>query len=232
MNRLRIFLTAWFGILVVASMTVGSETYGFIPAHYPFEAVVTSIPPSVASHMKKSTWRPECPIPLSALDYIQISYWGFDDRPHTGVLIVNKTIASQVVGIFKSLYEHRFPIRRMLPMYYFQGDDEQAMDNNNTSAFNCKKPSGEDKTYSLHAYGLAIDINAKINPYVKGKTVLPLAATAYVDRNQPAKGKITKNSIVYKLFIKAGWIWGGDWRNVKEYRHFEKKQKSKQLALA
>ena len=74
----------------------------------------------------------------------------------------------------------------------------------------------------MHSYGLAIDINPLINPYVKGDYISPKEAKPYVDRSQIKLGMIDKDDLCYKLFTKYGWKWGGIWNTVKDYQHFEK----------
>ncbi len=65
----------------------------------------------------------------------------------------------------------------------YGADDETSMDANNTSAFNFCNVSGSSRL-SKHAYGLTIDINPKINPYVKGSTVLPKNSKSYTQRTK------------------------------------------------
>ena len=97
---------------------------------------------------------------------------------------------------------------------------------NNTSCFNYRVIAGTDKL-SNHAYGLAIDINPRINPYIRqGET----ADTVYAQRDvKKCRGKyrkymIQKDDYIYRLFQKYGFSWGGDWSSVKDYQHFEKPQ--------
>lgn len=187
-----------------------------------FHGFIKPIPPTVAKQMQRYTWRPGCPVPLSDLRYVEVSYWGFDNKTHSGVLIVNSVLAQQVRTIFQSLYVHRFPIERMQPMYLFKGDDEKSMEHNNTSSFNCRPVAGRHAGFSQHAYGTAIDINTLINPYIKGQVLLPKNARQYLNRTNLVKGMITKNTYIYKLFIRDGWQWGGNWHSLKDYQHFQK----------
>jgi hypothetical protein len=75
--------------------------------------------------------------------------------------------------------------------------------------------------------GMAIDINPLYNPLVKerGGHVLfyPSNAEAYIDRTKYFPYKIEKGDLCVRLFKKYGFSWGGDWRNSKDYQHFEKK---------
>ena len=32
----------------------------------------------------RSTWSRECPVRRDDLRYVTVTFWGFDDRPHTG----------------------------------------------------------------------------------------------------------------------------------------------------
>lgn len=185
----------------------------------PFSASISSIPNKITPY----TWHPGCPVPLKDLRYIRMSYWGFDNQSHTGSMIVNKSLAKEVTQIFKSLYEHQFPIEQMELMDKFKGNDDASMSANNTSAFNCRDLTGLPGTFSQHSYGRAIDINPKINPYLDGKIILPKNGTKFLDRHKPSQGKITKNSLIYKIFIQHGWDWAGNWYDVQDYQHFEKR---------
>ena len=106
-------------------------------------------------------------------------------------------------------------------MSYYHGSDELSMEDNNSSAFNFREVTDGGKL-SNHAYGLAIDLNPKVNPYIKNNVVLPANGQAYVNRDQCVLGIIKKNDAVYQLFTSYGWTWGGDWSSLKDYQHFEK----------
>jgi hypothetical protein len=159
---------------------------------------------------------------IAELAYIRMSYWGFDQKPHLGEMIVSQRLAPEVVGIFKILYEQRFPIERMQLMDAYKGDDDAAMAENNTSAFNCRDKTNKPGQFSLHSYGVAVDINTLINPYVKGDQVLPPGGRKYKDRTKPVPGMIVRDGLVYHLFVQKGWQWGGDWDTRQDYQHFEK----------
>ena len=186
-----------------------------------FEASIENIPDNIQQRMAP-TLNPGCPIQLKDLAYVTLSYWGFDDQTHTGVLIVDRSVATQVVEIFKELYLAKFPIARMEPIYLYDNDDDKSMLANNTSAFNCREKTGLPGTFSVHSYGRAIDINPLMNPYIKGNVLLPATAQSYVDRNMAKPGMIIKDDIAYRAFISHGWTWGGDWTSLKDYQHFEK----------
>lgn len=188
-----------------------------------FKSSITPVPQQVQEKMRQYTWHENCPLELSQLAYIQMTYWGFDKKAHTGTLIVNKELANEVVEIFKVLFQNQFPIERMELMDEFKGDDTAAMAANNTSAFNCRPVTDRPGEFSQHSYGRAIDINPLINPYIKGKTILPPQGAPYVDRSIPAPGKIVKSGIVYQEFTKHGWDWAGNWYDVQDYQHFEKR---------
>lgn len=188
-----------------------------------FQSKISPIPESIATEMQQHTWRKGCPVGMEQLAYLQLSYWGFDDKTHTGVLIVNKDLADEVVSIFKVLYQQKYPIQRMELMDGYNGDDNASMAANNTSAFNCREVTDRPGEYSQHSYGRAIDINPLINPYVNGKKILPAEGIPYVDRTKHAPGKISKDSAIYKEFVKYDWDWAGNWFDIQDYQHFEKR---------
>jgi len=148
---------------------------------------------------------------------IDVSYFGYDDKLHTGQLLVNKNVAEEVGKIFAELLKMKFPIEKVIPIVHYKWDDETSMYDNNTSSFNYRKVVGK-STLSKHALGYAIDINPRDNYYLKDGHISP-SNGRYDKKN---KGTILKNSAVVKLFAKYGWNWGGDWKSLKDYQHFEK----------
>lgn len=187
-----------------------------------FKGSIDPIPKRLQTKMQKYTWREGCPIAINDLAEVQISYFGFDNKVHKGTLIVNKELAPEILDIFKEIYEQKFPLEKIKPVEEYKGDDNASMLDNNTSAFNCRAMTDFPDQYSVHSFGSAIDINPLINPYVNGDKVEPTVSAKYVARNVDEKGKITADSPVYKAFIDRGWQWGGDWKNIKDYQHFEK----------
>ncbi len=206
----------YYTVIILLALWATTMAYA-IPAK-----TMQHIPKSTQEEMIGITWHQGCPIPLSQLRYLTIIYWGFDSKPHKGHLIVNQQIAQQVTSIFEQLYQAHFPIERMHPMYYYQGNDEAAMESNNTSGFNCRPITGRNNRYSSHAYGFAIDINTRVNPYIRGAIVLPINGAAFADRSKNHKGMINHNTLAYKLFDRYDWSWGGDWKKLQDYQHFEK----------
>ncbi|WP_133136696.1 M15 family metallopeptidase [Legionella rowbothamii] len=213
--------------LPIIAMIVSSLAFATAEKSPMFHSEISSIPPTIATQMQNYTWHEGCPVPLEQLAYIQLSYWGFDNKTHTGKLIVNQELADEVVAIFKELYLHHFPIQSMELMDTFYGDDAASMAANNTSAFNCRGVTGRVGEYSQHSYGRAIDINPLINPYVNGNLVLPPEGAIYAGRTESIPGQIVKDDIVYQTFVKHGWDWAGDWFDLQDYQHFEKRAHGK-----
>lgn len=181
--------------------------------------------PEIYKNMDTSTWPAGYPVPINGLAYLKLLYWGFDDKEHVGGLIVNKELAKDVLEIFLELYKNKFPIEQMRPMYEFKNNDDASMEANNSSAFNCREVTGQSGIFSQHSYGRAIDINPRINPYVKESKnlVLPESGREFVDRNKPERGKITRESLIFTLFTTRGWDWGGNWKDLQDFQHFEKR---------
>ena len=155
---------------------------------------------------------------------VDVLYYSFDGKIHKGQLVIDERLISDIQEVFRVALENRFPIMSVIPIshkrFFKDGkwnDDEQSMLSNNTSAFNYRKVTGG-KTLSKHAYGFAIDINPVQNPYIKGSIVLP--PDAVYDIRKP--GTLTYDSVVVKTFICLGWTWGGNWKSLKDYQHFEK----------
>ncbi len=184
----------------------------------------SDIPDKIWKNMQGKSYPKDCTIEKNDLRYVHVLYVDFGGRTCEGELIVNKVIAQDIVEIFWELYQAEYPIERIALIDEYDGDDEQSMEDNNTSAFNYRVIAGTD-IISQHGKGLAIDINPFYNPQVKttedGVTVMPEDAVAYVDRTQDFQYKIDHDDLCYKLFTEHGFTWGGDWNTTKDYQHFE-----------
>jgi hypothetical protein len=169
-----------------------------------------------------ATWRSGCPIGPEQLRRIDITYLGFDNQPHVGELIVHKDVVAEVISVFKRLYELRFPIEKMRNVSrYPNGEDELSMEDDNTSAFNCRGIPGS-TSWSWHAYGRAIDINPLLNPSIDSDgTLEPKNAAVYLDRKRIDPGLLHAGDDAVRAFTDRGWTWGGSWRSPIDYQHFE-----------
>lgn len=187
---------------------------------------IDSISDKVFARMWKKSYKENCTIPRNDLRYVRVLHYTLEGNIKLGELVCNKHIANDLVEIFRELFDAKYPIERMVLVDNYDAKDEPSMMDNNTSCFNFRFISGT-KKLSNHSRGYAIDINTLYNPYVKKRSdgslhVEPAAARAYTDRTNDFAYKIDHNDLCYKLFIKHGFEWGGDWKSVKDYQHFEK----------
>jgi len=160
---------------------------------------------------------------LDHLRYVQVPFFGYDDEPHQGELVVHKAVATEVHAIFTELFNAKFPIEKMHLIETYDANDNASMADNNSSAFCHRFAVAKPGILSKHALGLAIDINPLYNPYVKKDLILPPQGKLYLDRTQSVKGMISENSLCYHAFVSRGWTWGGSWPDRQDYQHFEKK---------
>lgn len=157
---------------------------------------------------------------LNLQQLITIEYWGFDGKVHVGQLICNQQVEKELIAIFQELFTLQFPIQSIIPISEFGFDDNQSMQANNSTCFDFRmKTLGNG--ISKHAKGLAIDINPMQNPFVTSKKTYPTINQAHI-----TNGRLRKNDLlgkkVIEIFKKHGWTWGGNWKNSKDYMHFEK----------
>jgi hypothetical protein len=183
-----------------------------------FHATVGPVTPAVRARMGES-WSPACPVPLSGLRHLTLTFRGFDGRAHTGELVVNETVARDVVTVFRRLYDASYPIEEMRLPTTKDLRAPPTGDGNNTAAYVCRTTRGS-TTLSAHAYGLAIDVNPFLNPYRKGDLVLPELAGAYLDRSWRRPGMVLRGGVVTRAFAAVGWTWGGDFESVSDLMHF------------
>ena len=176
---------------------------------------------ALAEAMLGKTWRRDAPVPLEELTLLCVDHLGLDGTRRRGEIIVHRRIAPLVVAIFRDLYVAQFPIEKMRLLHHYDGDDEASMADNNSSAFNARPLTGQSAGWSKHSYGVAIDINPVINPYVTAEACLPAEGQAYLDRDRQVPGHISPGSVCYDAFVSRGFIWGGEWTDLKDYHHFE-----------
>ena len=184
------------------------------------------VPDTVFARMRGRSYPEGCPVKRSELRYLRVSHCDLAGNTRVGELVCNVKIARELLTIFKQLFEMRYPIASLRLIDDFNADDEQSMQANNSSCFCYRKVKGHGKL-SAHARGMAVDLNPLYNPYCRrlkgGKTVVqPANARRYCDRIQDFPCKITSEDVACRLFKAHGFKWGGDWKSVKDYQHFEK----------
>jgi D-alanyl-D-alanine carboxypeptidase len=183
-----------------------------------FRSTVRPIDAAIRARMG-ATWSPACPVPLTGLRYVTVSFRGFDGRPHTGELVVNRRVAGQLVSVFARLYQAGFPLEQMRLVTTADLEAHPTGDGDNTAAFVCRA-ARQQRRWSAHAYGLAVDVDPFQNPYRRGELVLPELASAYLDRGWVRPGMIRRADVVTTAFAAIGWTWGGNWRSPTDLMHF------------
>jgi D-alanyl-D-alanine carboxypeptidase len=168
------------------------------------------------------TWHHGCPVLPSDLRAIHMSFFGFDHRVHQGTLIINASVVEQVIKVFTTLYRARFPIRMMKPVDVFHGSDDRSTAADNTAGFNCRfAVAAGPPHWSMHAYGLAIDVDTIENPYLQpGQPINPPASAAYANRSDLRPGMAYPGGVLVSAFSSIGWGWGGNWTGSPDYQHF------------
>ena len=184
-----------------------------------------TIPDYIFTLMQGRSYKKDCTVPRSDLRYLLILHRNLDGQAVIGELVVNKLIADDIIEIMKQLFIASYPIEKVHLIDYYDADDEKSMSDNNTSCFNWRNKTSS-YGVSKHATGMAIDINPLYNPYYKFErgmeTVQPAAGRPYLDRNSAFPYKITEGDLCHSLFTAHGFTWGGSWKSLKDYQHFEK----------
>lgn len=212
MNTVRYIILC---IVVLQSLALSAQVF-----------IAREIPDSIWARMQGRSYPQECRIARSELHYLELSFVDFDGREHVGQMVCNKQIANDLLYVFRQLYEARYPIASMRLIDDYEADDSRSMASNNTSCFCYRRVAGS-KSLSKHSRGMAVDINPLYNPcvYVKSGRVLPPEGNKYAhdrDKRKDIPSKIDANDLCYRLFVSRGFRWGGTWRTIKDYQHFEK----------
>jgi len=187
---------------------------------------VSEIPDDVFASMQGKSYKSDCTVPRSELRYLRVLHVDAEGRSIVGEMVVNRSIALDVMEILRKLYEAGYPIERMRLIDLYDADDETSMRANNSSSFNFRFISHTTKV-SKHGAGLAVDINPLYNPYYKvlkdgTEVVEPATGRPYLDRRNAFAYKICEDDLCCRLFKERGFEWGGDWKSCKDYQHFEK----------
>lgn len=171
------------------------------------------------------------PVPCHRLSKITFSYLNEKgDIKNDGILVVLDILAPKVEKIMKKLLENNFIIFRVRPIEEYNGDDKASMSDNNTSSFNGRPITGG-SSWSLHAYGAAIDINPVQNPFIEinedgsAKISPEKSARFAVNRLNQRPGKpshIGMAEEIVDIFAEHGFfVWGGYWDYPIDYQHFQ-----------
>jgi hypothetical protein len=169
-------------------------------------------------------WHHGCPVWMSQLRVVSYRYYGFDKQTHIGQIVVNMDVARPVAKVFAKLYRMRFPIRDGAfssvygPHPWQSGDVTASFECRNAGASPCTSNTTTHH-WSNHAFGEAIDLDPRENPYVGCGMTRDKTAISYLKRSWHRPGMVTP--AVRRAFASIGWGWGGSWiGSTKDYMHF------------
>ena len=154
---------------------------------------------------------------IDELELIDVSYISTDSKLHRGQILTNKRLVADIKEIFEVMLQQEFVIERAIPIVAYNWSDSISMANNNTYSF-CYR----DTSYSLHAKGVAIDINPRFNPLrwkIENRPNQPLGAVLDTTVN----GTLHPNHPIVKEFSKRGFRWGHYFSKYWDDHHFDKK---------
>ena len=216
---------------ILEEWQVGKEVSAEDVRKYGTDRCFVSMPISdaVFGRIYGNSYKKDCRVLRSSLRYLHLLHYTEDGRIKLGEMICHKDIADDLTDIFRKLFEAKYPIENMQLIDNYGADDIRSMEHNNTTCFNYRTVAGS-KKLSNHSLGKAVDINPLYNPYVKRRKdgtykVSPEKGRLYADRTKTFKYKIDRNDLAYRLFKQHGFRWGGDYRSLKDYQHFEKEDR-------
>lgn len=178
---------------------------------------------SKCTSLREAIRDPKIPIPWKVrrtLVLVTVLYYSFDGKVHQGQLVVHRDLKEDVKQIFARLLTIRFPINKVVPIVEYDWDDNASMADNNSSAFNYRPIARAiPPRWSEHAFGWAIDLNTVQNPFIDEQGTVSPSGAVY-DVSVP--GTIAPDGELVKIFLERGWAWGGHWKSIKDYQHFQK----------
>jgi hypothetical protein len=209
---------------VLGALAVPAALVALAPS---FQSSIEPLPRPVQTQLRTSgSWHRGCPVPMSGLRLLTVSHRDFRGRTQTGQLVVNRAAAAPLRRVFRRLYALHFPIRHMQLDDAYGARRDRPRDGDVSGSFECRQAVPSPCTggrgtgsWSMHAFGLAVDINPVENPYVGCGESRDRAGRRFRDRSVHRRGMVTRRVIA--AFRSIGWGWGGAWAgNTKDYMHF------------
>jgi hypothetical protein len=215
------------GLAVAALVTLALVPLSATASPEPFRSSIRPLSARERTQLVRAgAWHPACPVGLSGLRVLRVRYVGLDGRARTGQLVVGRDVASPLVGVFRRLYELRFRVRHLQFRDMYGPKGARPPDGDVSGSFECRQavpsPCSGGRgtgTWSNHAYGHAIDLNPRENPYVGCGRTRDRKSRTYLDRTRLRPGMVTP--AVVAAFRSIGWGWGGAWTgDTRDYMHF------------
>mgnify|MGYP003334431510 CR=1 FL=1 len=171
---------------------------------------------------------PDCPESIAARqELFGVRYRSTDGQLHEGQMVTDKALREEVEAAFAVMRRSGFPVVSAIPMadarFRKDGrwDDDASMNVGNSSGFNYRTVA-DSTNLSKHACGTAIDLNTRLNPYVRYRNGVELVAPPGATYDPAVPGTFTPESVVTRTLRAMGWTWGGTWQSLKDWQHFEK----------
>lgn len=157
---------------------------------------------------------------------VDVQFLDFEGRLSSGMIEVNRVVADDVRAFFEQAIELNFPIAKVAPASEnpYRWNDDELMAANVSSGFNYRLIAGTD-TPSLHARGLAFDVNPRQNPYIRYENGIEIIAPTGAIWQPQEPGTLSAEHPLVQFMIERGWEWGGNWSAKSgriDYQHFQK----------
>jgi hypothetical protein len=158
-----------------------------------------------------ASYRAGCPVGPASLRRLVLQYWDFAGALRVGEVIARDAEVPALLYVFNRAFTQRFPIWKMVRVDVYGADDVASMADGNTSAFNCRRVTGNPTKLSQHSYGNAIDINTRQNPYGTCCRIFPAGWEDYYYNRNGRQGQMMPGGIINNAMAAVGWPWGGRW---------------------
>lgn len=157
------------------------------------------------------------------LRLLEVMHYDFFGAIKTGYIIGHTFVLGDMLYFFRKAYKLRFPIHSVIPVSYFDWDDDASCAANNSSGHNMRYIAGSQR-FSLHSIGCAYDINPRQNPCFDLTDGLVYQRTipengVYVPGTP---GTLQRAHPLVRSMVKRRWTWGGGWDFPIDNQHLQK----------
>lgn len=168
-------------------------------------AVKGATPPWKITHIASKDTKNKCE---KLITNLQIKVHKSQSETATYNIMVNKNLIEEFTSIFEEIYNAKINVN---------GQERYLLITQPPHSFSYRpaKNGKPDPGLSNHSYGVAIDINANVNPMNECQKALSISK---VDTETCIR---TPNSPFVKIFAKHGFGWGGRYNDLMHFSYFD-----------
>ena len=170
-----------------------------------------------------TSWRPGCPLEPQRLRRVEINYLGFDGQTHRGELIVHETWWPRSSRSSSNFINCAIPSRRCKRSTTIRPP---------TMSYPCKTTTPRRSTAETSPAPADGPSTPTAERSISTRYSTPSSTARALSNPEPPRHTSTAAALIpgllhdgdpaVRVFTDRGWRWGGYWRTLNDYQHFER----------